>query len=274
MSKTIDTIKLTTWDTYPDWLITLETALELDNCLQFITQDLDSSENLQRLKAYNIIISTLDKCHFPIVRRVRANKPLNRATPYALFSELTHTNTTNSSATLLQLRKKFNNYTAPPSQPAQTTADDLRILFDRINGCCTSGTSSLTEGDLTMQFAQALDSNWSLFKTDLLLRRNHLQHANTFADVLNAALLYETTLTQEDRPTQQVLFTSNNNQRKPNNIRSRTRSCIRCGKTNHHPSNCPALKSTCSYCHIIGHIEKACLKKKRAELPHDSVNFF
>ena len=38
--------------------------------------------------------------------------------------------------------------------------------------------------------------------------------------------------------------------------------CPRCGKKGHHANDCKHIKTECNFCGIIGHLEKACLKKK------------
>ena len=39
--------------------------------------------------------------------------------------------------------------------------------------------------------------------------------------------------------------------------------CIRCGRVGHNPKDCRFKNTTCHYCNKIGHIEAACLKKKK-----------
>lgn len=39
--------------------------------------------------------------------------------------------------------------------------------------------------------------------------------------------------------------------------------CIRCGQPGHKPSECKYKSTKCHYCEKIGHLEKACLKKKK-----------
>ena len=39
--------------------------------------------------------------------------------------------------------------------------------------------------------------------------------------------------------------------------------CIRCGRVCHNPKDCRFKNTICHYCNKIGHIEAACLKKKK-----------
>ena len=49
----------------------------------------------------------------------------------------------------------------------------------------------------------------------------------------------------------------------PAKFQSSTGECIRCGRRGHSPKDCRFKNSTCNYCDKIGHLEFACLKKKR-----------
>ena len=49
--------------------------------------------------------------------------------------------------------------------------------------------------------------------------------------------------------------------------------CPRCGKKGHHANDCKHIKTECNFCGIIGHLEKACLKKKfKRERKVNSIN--
>ena len=43
--------------------------------------------------------------------------------------------------------------------------------------------------------------------------------------------------------------------------------CPRCGKTEHTSKDCPFITSTCHFCQKLGHIESACLQKRRGSQP-------
>ena len=43
--------------------------------------------------------------------------------------------------------------------------------------------------------------------------------------------------------------------------------CPRCGKTEHTSKDCPFKTSTCHFCQKLGHIESACLQKRRGSQP-------
>ena len=50
------------------------------------------------------------------------------------------------------------------------------------------------------------------------------------------------------------------------NYKKKKYSCYFCGKENcKQRSTCPALREECRHCHIVGHFEKVCLKKKQEE---------
>ena len=55
---------------------------------------------------------------------------------------------------------------------------------------------------------------------------------------------------------------SGSRERRPQNKPNATK-CKRCGFEHHTPTDgsCPALKSTCGFCKIVGHYESACIKK-------------
>lgn len=46
------------------------------------------------------------------------------------------------------------------------------------------------------------------------------------------------------------------------------KSCYRCGSDMHLANKCPHLNTECNYCHRRGHLERACLKKKRSKSVH------
>ena len=43
--------------------------------------------------------------------------------------------------------------------------------------------------------------------------------------------------------------------------------CPRCGKTDHASKDCPHMNSICHFCQKLGHIESACLQKRRGSKP-------
>ncbi|XP_026289201.1 uncharacterized protein LOC113214137 [Frankliniella occidentalis] len=54
-------------------------------------------------------------------------------------------------------------------------------------------------------------------------------------------------------------YEKNNNSEK-NNKKSK---CWRCGRGNHKPNECHFIKTVCRFCNVEGHIEKACITKKK-----------
>lgn len=50
------------------------------------------------------------------------------------------------------------------------------------------------------------------------------------------------------------------------------RKCYRCDSKGHDPENCKFRTTVCNFCHKAGHIEKACLTKKRKTSPNKAKN--
>ena len=50
--------------------------------------------------------------------------------------------------------------------------------------------------------------------------------------------------------------------------------CPRCGKTDHASKDCPHMNSICHFCQKLGHIESACLQKRRGSQPVKNITKF